>query len=222
MNIYFSKATDLDMKNKLAQALLECYKDGYMKGEFYHLTSNEDGSFSITIVLGESESDRNSGVSMYKSSNKDSVTWTFKPTSLSISNVDVSWIVDFESDSHVSLDYAGKIIKEHLGDFAIAYNYYYDSSNAVKMPNSLPSDYYVNAGQCIQNLENRLNMPVFVDMYNTKFQTTYANINELMTNFWSLHFDLPLEDLCYLNVNGFNIGSFIVNCTYGKFLHLWG
>lgn len=218
MNIYFSKATDLDMKNKLAQAILDCTKNWHIEGDFFNIQTNEDGSFTITIILGESGS---GSAPLYKSTIRESMSFTFEPTSLSIMGKDIGWLLSIGENSYLSRD-IGSAMQSVLGEFAIKTAHIGDDvRESIKAPNSAASDYYVNMGDCYGRMLEKLNIPVFVDLYNTKFQTTYANVNELLADFWNKHFNLPLDDIYALNVNGYEIGECILHRTYGQFICLW-
>ena len=220
MNIYITKSTE-DIKNKLGQALLDCTKNWNNKGEFFNVKTNDDGSFTITIILGSSDDSRNMGsIPLYKSSSKESMTFTFEPTSLSIMGKDIKWLLTLGDDTYLSRN-EGMAIQDTVGHFAIKTHNCNDGSPTIKAPNSLASDYYVNLGECYASMSEKLNIPVFVDLYNTKFQTTYANLNELLADFWNKHFELPLDDLYALNVNGYEVGECVLHKTYGQFICLW-
>lgn len=220
MNIYMTKSTE-DIKNKLGQAILDCTKNWYNKGEFYNIKTNDNGSFTITIILGSGEDSRNVGsMPLYKSSSRESMTFTFEPTSLSIMGKDIKWLLVFNKDNYLSWN-EGMAIQDTLGHFARKVPNFNNDSPTIKAPNSKASDYYVNLGECYGCMSEKLNIPVFVDLYNTKFQTTYANVNELLADFWNKHFNLPLDDLYALNVNGYEIGECVLHRTYGQFICLW-
>lgn len=221
MNIYLTKSTE-DIKNKLGQAILDCTKNWHNKGEFFNVQSNDDGSFTITIIHGSFKDSRNvGGTPLYKSSGRESMSFTFESTSLSIMGKDIKWLLTIGEDAYLSRD-IGSAIESVLGNFAQkTMNVYENIRGTIKSPNSQAGDYYVNMGDCYGAMSAKLNIPVFVDLYNTKFQTTYANVNELLADFWNKHFDLSLDDIYALNVNGYEIGECVLHRTYGQFICLW-
>ncbi len=221
MNIYLTKSTE-DIKNKLGQAILDCTKNWHNKGEFFNIQVNENGSFTITIIHGTFVDSREvGGAPLYKTTSRESMSFTFEPTLLSISGKDVKWLLTIGDDAYLSRDIASAI-ESVLGHFARKSMYTYDGiRGTIKSPNSQASDYYVNMGDCYSAMSAKLNIPVFVELYNTKFQTTYANVNELLADFWNKHFNLSLDDIYALNVNGYEIGECVLHKTYGQFICLW-
>lgn len=208
-----------DLGNKLGQAIYDIRQDGYYVAQFYHVTILNESSFKLDIAMvmksGNTPLSNESVPMMYKSSISHGLSFTFtKINTLKINGKDVSWVItsySYETDII-------KAFKDILGD--VAYTACYYNPQGIVDPMANPNDFFVNCGNALNSIENQVNIPVFLMMYNDKFNTSYVTLNDLFYGFWREHWSKSLDDIANVIVNGFNIGNHIVDNTYGKFLVL--